>query len=50
MVWRLNYGVIMNKMSIPLAFYKFWLLTFNNFDYGRYLSLIMDINEPWFGD
>ncbi len=25
------------------------LLTFNNFDYGRYLPLTMDIDEPWFG-
>ncbi len=34
----------MNKTSIPLAYYKFQLLTFNNFDYGRYLLLIMDID------
>jgi hypothetical protein len=39
----------MNKTLIPLAPYKFLLLTFSNFDYGRYLPLTMDIDEPWFG-
>jgi hypothetical protein len=45
MVWRLNYGVIMNKTLIPLASYKFVLLTFNNFYYGKYLPLTMDIDD-----
>jgi len=49
MVWWLNYGLIMNKTSIPLTFYKFSLLTFYNFDYEKYLLLAMDIDEPWFG-
>jgi hypothetical protein len=49
MVWQLNYGLIMNKTSIPFTSYKFYLLTFNNFDYGRYLPFNMDIDEPWFG-
>ncbi len=46
MVWWLNYGLIVNKTSIPLASYKFLLLTFYNFDYERYLPLTMDIDEP----
>jgi hypothetical protein len=50
MVWQLNYGLIMNKTSIPLIFYKFLLLTFSNFDYGRNLTLTMDIDEAWFGN
>jgi hypothetical protein len=49
MVWQLNYGLIMNKTSIPLTFNNFLLLTFNNFNYGTYLPLTMDIDEPWFG-
>jgi hypothetical protein len=49
MVW-LNYAPIINKTSIPLTFNKFYLLTFGNFDYGKYLPLIMDIDEPWFGN
>jgi hypothetical protein len=39
----------MDKTSIPLTSYKVQLLIFNNFDYGKYLSLTMDIDEPWFG-
>ncbi len=35
----------MNKTLVPLTSYK---LTFTNFDYGRYLPLTMDIDEPWF--
>jgi hypothetical protein len=49
MFW-LNYGLIVNKSSIPLTSNKFYLLTFCNFDYGRYLPLTMDIDEPWFGN
>jgi hypothetical protein len=48
-VWQLNYGSIMDKTSIPLTSYKVQLLIFSNFDYGKYLSLTMDIDEPWFG-
>jgi hypothetical protein len=49
MFWKLNYGLTMNKTSIPLTSYKFQLLTFNNFDYGKYLPLTINIDEPWFG-
>jgi hypothetical protein len=49
MFCQLNYGRIMNKTSILLTFNKFLLLTFNNFDYGRYLLLNINIDEPWFG-
>jgi hypothetical protein len=39
----------MNKTSIPFAYCEFKILVFSNFDYGRYLPLTMDIDEPWFG-
>jgi hypothetical protein len=49
MVWWLNYGLIMNKTLVPLTFNIFLLLTFSNFDYGKYLPSTMDIDEAWFG-
>jgi hypothetical protein len=38
-----------SKTSVTLTSNKIFLLIFSNFDYGKYLPLTMDIDEPWFG-